>query len=65
MRVESSLSIKESTRLEAVLGGVEETLVFGLTATCACHLVVKYVIPLTLEPHVMMFTVLSGVGFVG
>ena len=44
MSVDSSLSIKESIRLEAALGGVREALVSRLTATRACRLVAKYVI---------------------
>ena len=65
MRVESSLLIKESTRLEVALGGVGEMLVFGLTIAHACRLAVVYVIPLTSEPPVMTCTVLLGVGTAG
>ena len=65
MRVEYSLSIKDSTRLEAILGGVREALVSGLIAMRACYLAVEYMIPLTLEPLVMTFRVLSRMGSAG
>ena len=65
MKVESSLSIKESIRLEAIHGGVGKALVSGLTVAHACHLVADYVIPLTSKPLVMTFTVLSRVGSIG
>ena len=57
--------MKESTRLEAALGRVREELVFKLIATYASHLAAEYVIPLTLEPLMMTFTVLSGVDSIG
>ena len=65
MRVKSSLLIKESMRLEAAVGGVGEKLVSGLTTTHACCLAAEYVIPLTLEPPMMTFIVISGVGSAG
>ena len=48
--------------MEAVHGGVSETLVSGLIATRVCHLAAKYVITLTFEPPMMTFIVLSRVG---
>ena len=54
--------MKESTRLEAALGGMGEVLISGWTTTRACRLAAEYVIPLTSEPLVMMVTTLSGVG---
>ena len=63
--METSLSMKESTRLEAALCRVGDVLVSGLTATRACCLAVDYVIPLTSEPPVMTFTILSRVGSAG
>ena len=65
MRLESSLLIKESMRLEAALGGVEEALVSRLTTAHACRQAAEYVIPLTLKLLMMMFTVLSRVGSIG
>ena len=65
MSVESSLSMKESTRLEAALGVVGEALVSGFIVAGACCLAVEYVIPLTSEPPEMTFIVLSGVGSAG
>ena len=61
--MESSLSIKVSTKFEAPLGRVGERLVSGLNAARACRLVAEEVMPLTSEPPVMMFTTFSGVGF--
>ena len=58
IRVDSSLLMKVSARLEAPLGGVGEKLVSGLTVARACHLVVELVMPLTSEPPVMTFTTL-------
>ena len=63
--MESSLLMKESTKLEAPLGGVREELVSRLTAARACRLAAEYVIPLTSEPPMMTFTILSGVGSAG
>ena len=57
--------MKESTRLEVVLGGVREALVSEFTVARACRLLVEYVIPLIFEPPMITFTVLLGVGSVG
>ena len=65
MRVESSLSIKESMRLEAALGGVGEALASWLIAAYACPIATEYVTRLTLEPPMIMFIVLLGVGSAG
>ena len=58
MKVDSSLSMKKSIRMEAALGGVGEVMVSRLTASRACRLAAEYVIPLTFEPPMMTFTVL-------
>ena len=65
MRVESTLSMKENIRLEAVHGRVIKVFVSGLTAARACRLATEYVTALTLEPPVMNFTILLGVGSIG
>ena len=57
--------MKDSTSLEAVLGGVEDAFLYGLTAAPVCCLAEVYVIPLTSEPRMMTFTVLSGVDSIG
>lgn len=62
MSDESSLSMKEITSLVATLDRGSEVVVFRLATTYTCCLEAEYVIPLTLEPLVMTFTVLSRVG---